>query len=82
MEAIFEGGGLVLYDECTEKEYQQTLDSLKPLNELVQKYQGSLEPSDKYFVKEFLLWALAEHHKLGKDRLTNGFEFKDLIGIL
>ncbi len=82
MEAIFEGGGLVLYDECTEKEYQQTLDSLKPLNELVQKYQSSLEPSDKYFVKEFLLWALAEHHKLGKDRLTNGFEFKDLIGIL
>ncbi len=82
MEAIFEGGGLVLYDECTEKEYQQTLDSLKPLNELVQKYQGSLEPSDKYFVKEFLLWALSEHHKLGKDRLTNGFEFKDLIGIL
>ncbi len=82
MEAIFEGGGLVLYDECTEKEYQQTLDSLKPLNELVQKYQSSLEPSDKYFVKEFLLWALSEHHKLGKDRLTNGFEFKDLIGIL
>jgi magnesium chelatase subunit I len=82
MEAIFEGGGLVLYDECTEKEYQQTLDSLKPLNELVQKYQSSLEPSDKYFVMEFLLWALAEHHKLGKDRLTNGFEFKDLIGIL
>jgi magnesium chelatase subunit I len=82
MEAIYAGGGLVLYDECTEKEYQQTLDSLKPLNELVQKYQSSLEPSDKYFVKEFLLWALAEHHKLGKDRLTNGFEFKDLIGIL
>jgi hypothetical protein len=28
------------------------------------------------------LWALAEHHKLGKDRLQDGFQFKDLLGIL
>jgi hypothetical protein len=25
---------------------------------------------------------LAEHHKLGKDRLTDGFQFKDLLDIL
>ena len=82
MEAIYAGGGLVLYDESADKEYQETLNSLKPLNELVKKYQGGIDPADNYFIKEFLLWALAEHHKLGKDRLTNGFEFKDLIGIL
>jgi magnesium chelatase subunit I len=82
MEAIYAGGGLVLYDESSDKEYQDTLNSLKPLNELVKKYQGGIDPADNYFIKEFLLWALAEHHKLGKDRLTNGFEFKDLIGIL
>ncbi len=82
MEAIYAGGGLVLYDESTDADYQETLNSLKPLNELVKKYQGDMAIEDQYFVKEFLLWALAEHHKLGKDRLTNGFEFKDLIGIL
>jgi len=82
MEAIYAGGGLVLYDESSDKEYQDTLNSLKPLNELLKKYQGGIDPADSYFIKEFLLWALAEHHKLGKDRLTNGFEFKDLIGIL
>ncbi len=82
MEAIYAGGGMVLYDESTDKEYQETLNSLKPLNELVKKYQSGITPEDSYFMKEFLLWALAEHHKLGKDRLTNGFEFKDLIGIL
>jgi magnesium chelatase subunit I len=82
MEAIFEGGGLVLYDECSDKEYQETLNSIKPLTDLVKKYQSESAPEDQYFIKEFLLWALAEHHKLGKDRLTNGFEFKDLIGIL
>lgn len=82
MEAIYAGGGLVLYDESSDADYQETLNSLKPLNELVKKYQGDMAIEDQYFVKEFLLWALAEHHKLGKDRLTNGFEFKDLIGIL
>ncbi len=82
MEAIYAGGGLVLYDESSDADYQETLNSLKPLNELVKKYQGDTAVEDQYFVKEFLLWALAEHHKLGKDRLTNGFEFKDLIGIL
>ncbi len=82
MEAIYAGGGLVLYDESTDADYQETLNSLKPLNELVKKYQGDTGVEDQYFIKEFLLWALAEHHKLGKDRLTNGFEFKDLIGIL
>jgi magnesium chelatase subunit I len=82
MEAIYAGGGLVLYDESTDADYQETLNSLKPLNELVKKYQGDTSVEDQYFIKEFLLWALAEHHKLGKDRLTNGFEFKDLIGIL
>jgi len=82
MEAIFEGGGLVLYDECSDKEYQETLNSIKPLTDLVKKYQSESAPEDQYFIKEFLLWAVAEHHTLGKDRLTNGFEFKDLIGIL
>jgi magnesium chelatase subunit I len=82
MEAIYAGGGLVLYDESSAADYQETLNSLKPLNELVKKYQGDAAVEDQYFIKEFLLWALAEHHKLGKDRLTNGFEFKDLIGIL
>ncbi len=82
MEAIFEGGGLVLYDECSDKEYQETLNSIKPLADLIKKYQSESVAKDQYFIKEFLLWALAEHHKLGKDRLTNGFEFKDLIGIL
>ncbi|MFD3394098.1 AAA family ATPase [Aquirufa sp. OSTEICH-129V] len=82
MEAIYAGGGLVLYDESSDADYQETLNSLKPLNELVKKYQGDAAVEDQYFIKEFLLWALAEHHKLGKDRLTNGFEFKDLIGIL
>jgi magnesium chelatase subunit I len=82
LEAIFSDGGLVLYDESTDKDYQNTLDELKPLKALVSKYQPDTSAKDSYFVKEFVLWALAEHHKLGKERLQDGFQFKDLLGIL
>jgi hypothetical protein len=29
-----------------------------------------------------VLWALAEYQKLGKERLTDGFQFKDLFWIV
>ncbi|MFD3276122.1 AAA family ATPase [Aquirufa echingensis] len=82
LEAVFSDGGIVLYDESTDKDYQSTLDELKPLNALVSKYQPETAAKDRYFVGEFVLWALAEHHKLGKERLQDGFQFKDLLGIL
>ena len=82
LEAVFSDGGIVLYDESTDKDYQSTLDELKPLKALVSKYQPETSAKDRYFVGEFVLWALAEHHKLGKERLQDGFQFKDLLGIL
>jgi magnesium chelatase subunit I len=82
LEAIFSDGGLVLYDESPSAEYQSTLDALPSLEALLKKYQPDTSQEDKYFVKEFVLWALSEHHKLGKERLQDGFQFKDLLGIL
>ena len=82
LEAIFSDGGLVLYDESPTKEYQSALDAIPSLEALLKKYQPDTPKDDKYFVKEFVLWALAEHHKLGKERLQDGFQFKDLLGIL
>jgi magnesium chelatase subunit I len=82
LETIFSDGGVVLYDESSDKDYQTTLDELKPLKALVSKYQPETSAADRYFVEEFVLWALAEHHKLGKERLQDGFQFKDLLGIL
>jgi magnesium chelatase subunit I len=82
LEAVFSDGGIVLYDESSDKDYHATLDELKPLKALVSKYQPETSAKDRYFVEEFVLWALAEHHKLGKERLQDGFQFKDLLGIL
>ncbi len=72
-------GGLVLYDESSGEEYAEALNEYMALEELVVQYQGECLPEDRLFLKEFLLWALAEHQKLGKERLEKGFDFGDLF---
>jgi magnesium chelatase subunit I len=71
---------LELLDDLPEKEYRTQLDAIEPLAELVKKYQPSLSEQDHYFVMEFVLWALVEQKKLSKDRFTEGYQFRDLLG--
>ncbi|WP_299154012.1 magnesium chelatase [uncultured Christiangramia sp.] len=80
VEWFFESSGFELPDDLSDSEYKEQLDSIEPLNELIQKYQPNIETSDKYFMKEFLLWALVEHKKLSKYRFSKGLKFKDLYG--
>ena len=80
VEWFFESSGFELPDDLSDSEYKEQLDSIEPLNELIQKYQPNIESSDKYFMKEFLLWALVEHKKLSKQRFSKGLKFKDLYG--
>lgn len=71
--------GVDLLDESTDEEYKQELDSIEPLENLIQKYQPNILKEDKYFMKEFILWGLVEYKKLSKDRYTEGFQFSDLF---
>jgi magnesium chelatase subunit I len=71
--------GLELLDDATDVEYKKELDSVKPLNELIKKYQPETSKEDTYFLKEFVLWALVEYKKLSKDRFVEGFQFSDLF---
>jgi magnesium chelatase subunit I len=71
--------GLDLLDDATEEEYHNELDSVKPLNDLVKKYQPNASKEDVYFLKEFVLWAMVEYKKLSKDRYVEGFQFNDLF---
>ncbi len=82
IEALYAEGGLVLYDESDEKEYQSTLGSVKELDQLIDQYQKNIQKTDRAFLKEFILWALVAYNKLGKERFTNGFQFKDLLNVL
>lgn len=80
VEWFFEQSGFELPDDISDKEYKEKLDSVKPLNELLEKYQPEIAENDKYFMKEFLLWGLVEYKKLSKHRFTKGVQFKDLYG--
>ena len=71
--------GLELLDDATDIDYKNELDSVKPLNELIKKYQPETSKEDTYFLKEFVLWALVEYKKLSKDRFVEGFQFSDLF---
>jgi len=77
---FFNESGFELLDDSTDEEYKQQLDSIIPLKQLLQKYQPNITEEDQYFFKEFILWGLAEYKKLSKDRLDEGYQFKDIYG--
>ncbi|MGQ7947661.1 AAA family ATPase [Flavobacterium sp. WC2509] len=80
LEWFFTESGFELLDDCSDEEYKTILDSIAPLEVLVKKYQPQLDKEDSYFMKEFILWGLVEYKKLSKDRLSEGYQFKDLYG--
>ena len=73
-----QGESVDILNEFTDKEYQNTLDGIKPLQKLISKYQGKAG-TQKYFFMEMILWALAEYSKLNKEKLVSGFNFSDLF---
>jgi len=78
LEWFFTESGFELQDDYTNAEYQKTLEEVKPLENIIQKYQPEFTKEDKYFLKEFILWGLVEHEKLSKNRFQKGYEYKDL----
>ncbi|HKO78677.1 MAG TPA: AAA family ATPase [Flavobacterium sp.] len=77
---FFTESGFELLDDCTDEEYKTILESIAPLEKLIEKYQPQLEKRDRYFMKEFILWGLVEYKKLSKDRISEGYQFKDIFG--
>ena len=80
LEWFFTESGFELLDDASDAEYKKQLDDVKPLEDLIQKYQPEIPLEDKNFLKEFVLWGLVEYDKLSKDRVEEGYQFKDLYG--
>jgi len=80
LDFFFEESGFELLDELPEAEYKAQLDNVGPLDDLINKYQPDTVAEDKYFLKEFILWGLVGNDKLSKDRFTEGYQFKDILG--
>ena len=80
LEWFFNQTDFELLDDVPEKQYKSELDLIQPLDKLIDEYRPNTMDEDRYFMKEFILWGLAEHSKLSKDRFTEGYQFKDLFG--
>ncbi|GGB68145.1 magnesium chelatase [Flavobacterium suaedae] len=77
---FFNQSNFELPDDATDDEYKKALDAVTPLSHLVKKYQPNTSKEDVYFIKEFILWGLSQYNKLNKDRISSGYEFKDMFG--
>ncbi|TKD66100.1 magnesium chelatase [Flavobacterium sp. ASW18X] len=77
---FFDQDGFELIDGDSDKEYQQKLNAIVPLNDLAREYGDEIPAQDQYFLKEFLLWGLVAYKKLSKQRINKGLQFNDLYG--
>ena len=75
-----EGNSIDLMLLETQKDYQETLESVPSLRSLVEKHIPKLNTTDKLIAMEFVLFGLAEHSLIGKNQLERGTQFKDILG--
>ncbi|MFA9190714.1 AAA family ATPase [Flavobacterium sp. FZUC8N2.13] len=80
IEWFFAESGFELLDDCSDEDYERILGAIVPLEILLKEYQADLAKEDKFFMKEFILWGLVEYRKLSKDRVAEGYQFKDIYG--
>lgn len=77
---FFESEGFEIPNDLDNKAYHKLLSSVRPLNELVKKYQPEIDESEINFMKEFLLWGLVQSNKLSQKRVSNGVYIQDPFG--
>lgn len=77
IEWFSQGNSVDMLTDFTDQEYQKCLDGVKPLTKFIEKHLP--KNTEKYFYMELVLWALAEHAKLNKERLIDGYNFSDLF---
>ncbi len=69
-----------LSEQLDDETYIAKLDSIEPLEKLIRKYKPEVSKEDKYFLKELVLWGLAESKKLSKITLGEETSFNDPYG--
>lgn len=77
---FFDEDDFELLDSFSNEEYENALHRIAPLDHLIKKYQPDFPESDRNFLKEVILWALAKNKKLNRYSLGDGIHFKDVYG--
>ncbi len=74
-----QGKTLDMLFDWSDSEYRAELEGIGPLKQLIEAHQAKADAKEQYFLMELVLWALAEHARLNKERLEEGFNFADLF---
>ena len=75
---FYENDALELHDHADDAYYHQSLDQIKPLEQLLNKYAPEVEGNLKYFFKELVIFGLVASQKLSKGRFENTTTINDL----
>jgi len=73
------GGKIELFDEYSNKEYERALD-IEVLGDFVSKHWSNKIDASNEFLKEMVLWSLAEYSQVNKERTNVKTDFNDLFG--
>lgn len=75
-----EGNSVDLFQNASQRVYEETVLSVKGLPELIKSYFPKSNKQEQLFMMEFALHGLAEFSQLSKHKLEMHIQFKDLLG--
>lgn len=75
-----EGNTLDLLHDMKQTEFEAALKAIPGLKELVDEFHKGQDTATKLFLMEFALHGMAEYSLLSKGFLTQGHQFKDILG--
>lgn len=76
---FMENSSFELPSNTTEIDYASRINSITPLDNILETYITNVKEEEKVFFKELILWGLVEYKQLSKSKLEESIRFEDEI---
>ena len=63
----------------SDKKYKELIKSIPQLEDVVKKYQPSINGNSRLLLMEFLLFGLSEYSLLSRTKIEDGIQFRDML---
>jgi magnesium chelatase subunit I len=63
----------------TDKQYKELLQNIPQLENVVKKFQPSVNGNSRLLLMEFLLFGLSEFSLLSRTKIEDGIQFRDML---
>jgi magnesium chelatase subunit I len=63
----------------SDKQYVELLKNIPQLENVVKKFQPSMNGNSKLLLMEFLLFGLSEYSLLSRTKIEDGIQFRDML---